>query len=142
MQKSVFLLFWFISSFIMVLTAQNLKKHQWNKRVILMMADSFENKNLVTQIAYFKDQKKELSERKIIIYHVTPNYYRKEGGKNHLELGQATIYQEYHRSSEDFSMVLIGLDGGVKKNFDQPQPPEVVYELIDSMPMRRREMEN
>lgn len=42
--------------------------------------------------------------------------------------------------SGDFAAVLIGRDGGVKLRSDEPVTPEDLFQLMDSMPMRRREM--
>ena len=39
-----------------------------------------------------------------------------------------------------FAAVLVGKDGGEKFRSEGPVSPEVLFEIIDAMPMRRREM--
>lgn len=39
------------------------------------------------------------------------------------------------------SIVLIGKDGSVKATWREPVDPQVVFDIIDAMPMRRREMQ-
>ena len=39
-----------------------------------------------------------------------------------------------------FAAVLVGKDGTVKHRSHEPVAPEKLYELIDAMPMRQREM--
>lgn len=40
-----------------------------------------------------------------------------------------------------FAVILLGKDGGVKLRRNKPVPVSEIYALIDTMPMRRREME-
>jgi len=40
-----------------------------------------------------------------------------------------------------FQLLLIGKDGGVKLRSEQPVPTQDIFGLIDSMPMRRQEMD-
>jgi len=39
-----------------------------------------------------------------------------------------------------FAAVLVGRDGGEKHRSSEPIVPEKLFEIIDAMPMRRREM--
>lgn len=39
-----------------------------------------------------------------------------------------------------FAAVLVGKDGTVKLRSDEPVPAEELFDLVDAMPMRRREM--
>ena len=39
-----------------------------------------------------------------------------------------------------FTVLLVGKDGTLKYRFDEPVWPAELYDLIDAMPMRRREM--
>ena len=47
--------------------------------------------------------------------------------------------QKFSVSGEEFQLLLIGKDGGVKKRTSTVSLEEV-FSLIDTMPMRRREM--
>jgi uncharacterized protein DUF4174 len=41
---------------------------------------------------------------------------------------------------DSFEVILVGKDGGVKIRATEPLDPQRVFEVIDQMPMRRREM--
>ena len=43
-------------------------------------------------------------------------------------------------AGDDFTCMLVGKDGGVKLSSDTPVPAERLSDVIDAMPMRRREM--
>jgi len=45
------------------------------------------------------------------------------------------------KSKTGFQLVLIGKDGGEKLTSDKPETLQQLYGLIDSMPMRRYEIE-
>lgn len=49
------------------------------------------------------------------------------------------ILEKYGMNNE-FDLVLIGKDGGVKYRAQGVANPEKIYRLIDRMPLRRREM--
>ena len=50
-----------------------------------------------------------------------------------------SVFRKYAQRSA-VEVVLIGLDGGVKRRFGDTVQPEAVWALIDKMPMRRAEM--
>ena len=64
------------------------------------------------------------------------------GGLEHPSLETAAALRERYAVPEGaFAVVLIGKDGGEKERYDKPVQPDVLYEVIDAMPMRRREMQ-
>jgi hypothetical protein len=52
------------------------------------------------------------------------------------------IRSRFQISREGFEILLIGKDGTVKLRSDKPVSSEDLFALIDSMPMRKREMRN
>ena len=52
------------------------------------------------------------------------------------------IYKSYGTGKDKFEVILIGKDGGVKARWDGPADIDGVFALIDSMPMRQKEMKN
>ena len=42
----------------------------------------------------------------------------------------------------DFRIILIGYDGGIKYDSENISSLKILFDLIDTMPMRRREMQN
>ena len=134
-----YLLFLALLSTPLLLTAQKLKQHQWKHRVLLLMADSFENESLRKQVTEFNKYPNDISERKIIFYEVTPQYYKKVDNDNVVELGQSALFDQYPIAKNKFIILLIGLDGGIKEKYQEFQSAQTIFDRIDTMPMRQRE---
>ena len=130
----------FILLFIPLMSyTQHLDKHQWKDRLLLVIFDSYENTALQKQLTLFKDTEKELIERKLLIYQITPSDY-KEGLQSSKPLKGSSLYQQYNPEKKEFKLILIGLDGGVKETYFSPTPPAEIYGVIDQMPMRQQEI--
>lgn len=52
----------------------------------------------------------------------------------------AAARTRYRLDPGAFCMILVGKDGGEKRRDHQAVPVEEIFALVDSMPMRRREM--
>ena len=99
--------------------AQDLAQYQWQHRVIILCGDSHSDsyqKQLNSLSA--EKIKDELADRKLIILRDS----------------------EDHCNDEDFKIVLYGLDGGVKLSSSTEVKAREIFDLIDSMPMRRAEL--
>ena len=103
-------------------SALELEQYQWKNRILLLNADDVDQS--AAQMQRFLDSQAECEERDLIIFEITEGEVSRKFGFN------KTV----------FSMVLIGKDGGVKKRFSSLTEMSEVFEIIDSMPMRRREM--
>ena len=128
--KMLSLLLFFIS---FAMFSQNLTKHQWNDRLLIITSETFDNDRAQRQLRMLKKEMSGLKDRKLIIYHVTSEGYKTNfntevSGESEISVG------------EDFQITLIGLDGGEKFQSDRPEPASVFFSKIDSMPMRKAEM--
>jgi len=56
------------------------------------------------------------------------------------EPGCPTDEQHDRNDFDDFAVIPVGKDGTVKLRKDRPVAPKDIFRLIDSMPMRQREM--
>lgn len=114
--------------------SQNLDKHQWNERVIMIFADK-EHKSLAEQQCelIIKNNEKFLDQR-IVLYKCIEDqctfYDFKDTPKTLASV----------KDSKGFKIILIGLDGGEKFSSDTFVKPDVIVELIDTMPMRQQEL--
>lgn len=114
--------------------AQNIKKHQWKNRVLVISASAKDTFKVERQMTYFKSVSKQLLERKLVLYECVENtctFY------NDKEAPQ-TISTRNNPAT--FSIALFGLDGDKKYESDVVVTPNVLFSLIDSMPMRRQEI--
>lgn len=99
-----------------------LKSLQGHKRVLLLQ--SKDAVHLHNQRELFDRAPKEYESRDLIIVS-----------------GLEDDIIEHYDMSNDFDLVLIGKDGGVKYRAHGVADPDKIYTLIDQMPLRRREME-
>lgn len=117
--------------------AQYLDEYQWQNRLIVIYEkeDQLSEKGDLQQrpILYHKSQ---LKERKLKVMRY--NGVRLKTifpDKQELEIEDLGI-----RFNHDYEMVLIGLDGSIKKRFTSIKSPQWIFDYIDSMPMRQSEI--
>lgn len=126
------------------INGQNLTKHHWENRVLIVKAQTLESVKYHDQIKEFRNSVNELKERKLIIYQILGEKYRElninqkdtSGEWKKIEKQNSQIWNE----KEDFKVILIGLDGGVKLEKDEILRKEELFGRIDSMPMRKKEL--
>jgi len=119
----------------------DLTQFQWKNRLLFIFAVDDSHplfKELQSQIAV---QKAEVDDRDLIVFEV-PAKGTARMDTIALERKEAdSIRHQFAISEDTFSLILVGKDGGIKlKSSDQVGLTEV-FELIDSMPMRQREMQ-
>ena len=118
----------------------DLDKFQWKNRLLFLFATDGNNplfKKLQNEIIA---QKAEVEDRDLVVFEVLE--------KGASRMNAAPIDQQMADSIRDhfrvpqhtFTLILVGKDGDTKmKRHDQANLKEV-FELIDSMPMRKNEM--
>ncbi|WP_271855175.1 DUF4174 domain-containing protein [Patiriisocius marinus] len=119
-----------------VMNAQDLHKHQWESRIIVISTPTFESSEAALQKSYLQTEVEKLAERKIKVYHVTNTGYTVDFNSEIL------MSQNSDSEISGFNVSLVGLDGTQKYQFTSPQPAELFFNLIDSMPMRQAEIKN
>ncbi|MBZ9632294.1 DUF4174 domain-containing protein [Salegentibacter sp. LM13S] len=135
----------FVSFFLLILlstmglNAQDLTKHQWKDRLILIIAEDENNEKFQQQLTQLQKHQKGLKDRKLVIYRILPKKYKiafqDKNWKN-----SAQFYKKYKAEESDFRIILIGLDGGEKLDQTKVLSVEKLFNTIDSMPMRQAEM--
>ena len=120
---------------------QQIIDHQWKNRLVILVTDSLNNVDYKNQIRDFKQKPEFLKERKIKIISV-------EKSKNRYTQMDTfewkSITKEFNKYTEDthpFVLYLIGLDGGIKYISHQRIDPQLIFDKIDAMPMRQRELQ-
>lgn len=125
--------------------AQNMEKHKWLNRIIIVQAADSENKKYLEQMEEFKGVDSALAERKLILYQFVENKcqiidFQNSGRKNSRQTFEKNKY--ILEEPIGFQITLIGLDGGIKLKKDDILRKEDLFALVDSMPMRRQELDN
>jgi hypothetical protein len=139
-------IFYFLTiSFLFIYTstnAQDLSKHQWKERVLLILTDAVDTPEFQNQIKVLKKNIIDLKVRKLIIYQITPNHY-KAGISEEIKWNKKKdLYQELKTDNQSFEIILIGLDGGEKLRQSNILTTDKLFSIIDGMPMRRAEIKN
>jgi len=104
----------------------DLEQFVWEKRPVIVFADSPNDPNFGLQMEYLTDRSEELAERDVIVLTDT-------------DPAAAGPLREKLRP-RGFMLVLIGKDGGVKLRKPFPWDVRELSRTIDKMPMRQREI--
>ena len=123
-----------------VMNAQDLKKYQWEHRLILVFTDDSEDEVFENQLSALEAHQQGLDDRKLLVYQIKPKAYR-VGLSTATEWERGSkLFSDYAIGADTFRIILIGLDGGKKLVQTKFLSPEKLFETIDAMPMRRAEM--
>lgn len=106
--------------------AADLNKYRWSHRLLLLFAPSAAEPAYVQQRAALEAAESDLAERDMVVISDT----------------DPTAQGALHRSFgiDGFAVLLIGKDGGVKLQSQEPITADALFAVIDAMPMRRQEM--
>jgi hypothetical protein len=118
---------------------QNMEKHLWENRVLLIYSIDEKSQKLENQLTILREHKKKLLERKIVVYSFTERY--SFNFKNKWENSEI-LYSKFNPKNEAFRVILIGLDGKIKLEQSTILSTEKLFTIIDGMPIRKREIRN
>ena len=131
--KTILLLFLMHGS---ALTAQQLSDFKWKNRVLIITNSPTHTNDFKKALQVIKDSSKEIEQRDLIILiYKQDNLYNLDDKEVLFKNSNTTIK---HLNG----FLLIGKDGGIKSKQPYPLQLEEIFELIDSMPMRRAEMKS
>jgi len=108
-------------------------------RVIVMFAGAPDEAALARQQRLLSDAAAGLLERDLVVISASKAAVVVDGIERE-DLDAARLRQAYEVPRQGFQLILIGKDGGVKRRSAEPVAVDDLFALIDSMPMRRREM--
>ncbi|KPM48421.1 DUF4174 domain-containing protein [Jiulongibacter sediminis] len=110
-----------------------LRDFEWKNRLVLIGG---ENLDMVeNQALEFLKMSSKNNDRKLLIFQWNAQY------QAFYEREKDYILKESNYKN-DFEIRLYGLDGGVKDQREEMVSPQRIYDQIDSMPMRIRELRN
>lgn len=142
LKQQLFLILFCITSLSMSLNGQNLKQHQWNQRVILIITNATENDNYKQQLEEFDVDSEAFKERKLITYTILPEHYQLHDKSTNDWIKSSELYKAYNPKKLAFKVILIGLDGSEKLEQSEVLTTQKLFSTIDAMPMRRSELRN
>jgi hypothetical protein len=120
--------------------AIDLSEYQWKNRLLMVFAPSARDARYQKLAGELESQMHEIIDRDLLVFHV-------------FDIGQSRVNQtviskpaanalqkRLSITSGQFTVVLVGKDGGEKLRQESPVDLEEILSLIDSMPMRQREI--
>lgn len=140
MERQLLLLFILLTLCGYSARTQSLADHRWQHRLILLLADSPDHPQLAQQRLLLQAEPEALQERKLWVYQVTPRTAHLVFPETRAWESGERLYPTLKETEAEFEALLIGLDGGVKLRRNQVLSPDVIFDRIDQMPMRRAEM--
>ncbi|MBT8282033.1 MAG: DUF4174 domain-containing protein [Muriicola sp.] len=114
--------------------SQDLSDYRWKNRILLLSDSGEMLQKSKKQIELFAAYQEDMEERDLIFLIFDGKVGRDQDFKI---ISQISRTDNIARSEGVF---LIGKDGGVKWESEFFVKPSVIFEIIDSMPMRRSEM--
>ncbi len=130
----------FIILYASQMKAQSFDNYQWKNRLVVVFADTTSNNRHRKQLEILKEEKAGFKERKLQLILALPGKYREIFPESSGWIQDPDLYKYRRLASEEFEVILIGLDGGVKKRQLFVLTAEKLFEEIDSMPMRQAEI--
>ena len=122
-------------------SGQNLlEKYQWKNRLVLVFSNDDSQSMAEQQINWLKKQDESLAERDLLFFWFGEQNLSASISRFSIQ-EVASLRERYNPEGKSFILLLIGKDGGVKMTRYAAVEPLEIFDLIDSMPMRRSEMQ-
>jgi hypothetical protein len=118
----------FLTTIILLFSSPHLSAQQKTYRDIWIFSAHSGNASFITQKSMLAKDAAGLKERDIQVHEVI-------GLK-----GNESLFKKYKASTQNFTFILLGKDGGEKIRSHEPVNLEKLYQIIDAMPMRQAEM--
>ena len=113
---------------------------QWENRILIVIANQESDSLATKQLSNFEGSEEGFKERDLITFFLFKNGVSRLNEQPLHPVSAEDILEQFGSGQPGFRFLLIGKDGGVKLQKDSPVSAEDIFGLIDSMPMRQREM--
>ena len=135
----------FLVVFIMVNNVEgrniiDLMEYQWKNRLLLVFASSHHTPGYLKLKDDLSRQEEEVADRDLLVFHILESGETKLGKSLLSESSANYLREKFSIKAGTFTVLLIGKDGGVKLRREGQLELDEIFSLIDTMPMRRREM--
>ncbi|MEO1693625.1 MAG: DUF4174 domain-containing protein [Pseudomonadota bacterium] len=113
--------------------------YQWKKRPLIIFAPANDTAAWLQQRTLLTSRRRGLRERDMVVIAVLGDRVTTLVGRGPGR-SAAALRRRFGVDKDRFRVLLVGKDGGVKLASSAPVSTKRLFGLIDSMPMRRREM--
>jgi len=115
---------------------------RWMNRVLVLFSLSESDASFQLQKQGLASSAGEVLDRDLMILEIVQQGQSRAGNQLLSERSVQGIRERLGVGTGSFQVLLIGKDGGVKLRSSEPVSMKDLFGLIDSMPMRRQEMES
>ena len=117
-----------------------LHQYRWKKRVLVVSAPDADDPKRLEQLAALVSTSDEFADRDMVLVTLLDNADSMADGCKLTSAEVAAARTDLGILPSSFVLKLIGKDGSVKLTASSTVSMEEIYGLIDTMPMRQREM--
>ena len=113
---------------------------QWKKRLLLVFAADNAQSNFQSLANEISSRQADVDDRDLVVLEIL------ESGTSRMNRSRiepqkgASIRKQLGIAPDEFTVILVGKDGGIKLKRNDQVRLEEIFQLIDSMPMRQDEM--
>lgn len=122
------------------MNAQIADHYHWNNRVLLLFAPQEQDAALQKQLAILTQKPAEVTDRDLIFYKFFLNNGVTPDAKTISAAETLAFRKNYSIEKDGFTLILVGKDGTEKLRKREPVSLRALFDLIDSMPMRKQEI--
>ncbi len=108
-------------------------------RILLVFAPNSQNEFLQEQNKMLRQAHPGLTERDMLVVQVIENNVELNPPLKETVPTANALRREYKVNADQFTVILVGKDGGEKYRAGHAQAPAVLFQIIDAMPMRQNE---
>lgn len=120
--------------------AFDLSTYQWKNRLLLVFAPSEHSPTYQRQIQLFQEQQAGFEERDLLLVELLTEVTSRVNRQPMSKANVTNLRSRFNVAPQEFRVILVGKDGTAKRRDSNPVEPEVIFNEIDAMPMRQREM--
>ncbi len=115
---------------------------RWKNRVLVLFSPSESDASFQSQKQGLASRAEEIVDRDLLVLEIIEQGKSRAGNRPLSEKSVQAAHKKLGVQAGSFQVLLIGKDGGVKLRSSEPVSMKDLFGLIDSMPMRRQEMES
>ena len=112
----------------------------YSERRWLIIVAKDENPAYQQQLKWIESERESATERKIGVMQWTDDEIVPVFNSPEKTIEPSDYLRRNIANDKNFEVILVGLDGTIKLRQEQPVSTDKLFSLIDSMPMRQREM--
>ncbi len=113
----------------------SLSHYEWKNRIVLVFGKASDPK-VEKQIDVLKQKQAELADRALVIIRISDDEARVVYGTS-VAMSGDKLRADAKVGNDDFQVLLVGKDGGVKFRSKEIVSDADIFDLIDRMPMRK-----